>query len=284
MRSNSPPGLPVASLGPSIASIYGAKLKLAKSASIAISQSGKSPDIVAMAKAVREGGALTIAITNTAGSPLGRGLASCHRHPLRRWKRASPPPRPSWRRPSPGSRSSANGPATRRCLQRSANCPGISPARHRLRLDGGRRRASSAQFAVHPRPRALGGDRQRGGAQIQGDLRHACRGLQRGRGDARAAGAGRQGFSRCWRWPRGTSPSRRWPRPPTRWPARAPRSSSPRTAPARQPRLPFAATGHPLTDPLALIVSFYGFVEAFARHRGLNPDQPHNLRKVTETL
>ena len=33
-----------------------------------------------------------------------------------------------------------------------------------------------------------------------------------------------------------------------------------------------AATGHPLTDPLALIVSFYGFVEAFARQRGLNPD------------
>ena len=48
--------------------------------------------------------------------------------------------------------------------------------------------------------------------------------------------------------------------------------------------LPFAATGHPLTDPLALIVSFYGFVEAFARQRGLNPDEPRNLRKVTETI
>jgi glucosamine--fructose-6-phosphate aminotransferase (isomerizing) len=48
--------------------------------------------------------------------------------------------------------------------------------------------------------------------------------------------------------------------------------------------LPHAATGHPLTDPLTLIVSFYAFVEAFARHRGLNPDQPPNLRKVTETL
>ena len=45
-----------------------------------------------------------------------------------------------------------------------------------------------------------------------------------------------------------------------------------------------AATGHPITDPLTLIVSFYAFVEAFARHRGLNPDQPPNLRKVTETL
>ena len=48
--------------------------------------------------------------------------------------------------------------------------------------------------------------------------------------------------------------------------------------------LPHAATGHPLTDPLTLIVSFYAFVEAFARHRGLDPDQPPNLRKVTETV
>lgn len=49
-------------------------------------------------------------------------------------------------------------------------------------------------------------------------------------------------------------------------------------------RLPFAATGHPLTDPLSLITSFYAFVEAFARQRDYNPDQPRNLRKVTETV
>ena len=54
---------------------------------------------------------------------------------------------------------------------------------------------------------------------------------------------------------------------------------------ARSARLlPHVATGHPLTDPLTLIVSFYGFVEAFARHRGLDPDVPRNLRKVTETV
>ena len=39
-----------------------------------------------------------------------------------------------------------------------------------------------------------------------------------------------------------------------------------------------------LTDALALIVPFYGFVESLARHRGLNPDQPEKLNKVTETL
>lgn len=49
-------------------------------------------------------------------------------------------------------------------------------------------------------------------------------------------------------------------------------------------RLPFATTGHPITDPLALIVSFYGFVEAFSRYRGFNPDLPVALKKVTETV
>jgi glucosamine--fructose-6-phosphate aminotransferase (isomerizing) len=48
--------------------------------------------------------------------------------------------------------------------------------------------------------------------------------------------------------------------------------------------LPFAATGHPLTDALALVVPFYGFVEALSRHRGFDPDRPPHLRKVTETL
>ena len=56
------------------------------------------------------------------------------------------------------------------------------------------------------------------------------------------------------------------------------------TRPGAAKPLPFAATGHPITDPLALIVSFYGFVEALSRHRGLNPDVPPALKKVTETV
>jgi glucosamine--fructose-6-phosphate aminotransferase (isomerizing) len=48
-------------------------------------------------------------------------------------------------------------------------------------------------------------------------------------------------------------------------------------------RLPFVATGHPLTDSLALILPFYGLVEAWSRAKGLNPDAPVALKKVTET-
>ena len=63
-------GIPVASLGPSVASIYGVKLKLGSAATLSISQSGKSPDIVSMTNAARESGALTIAITNVIESDL----------------------------------------------------------------------------------------------------------------------------------------------------------------------------------------------------------------------
>ncbi|WP_207100213.1 SIS domain-containing protein [Paracoccus shandongensis] len=71
-------GIPVASLGPSIASIYRRPLHLAQAACIGISQSGRSPDIVEMIRAAGEGGALTVAITNAPDSPLAEGAA----HPL----------------------------------------------------------------------------------------------------------------------------------------------------------------------------------------------------------
>ncbi|WP_299732234.1 SIS domain-containing protein [uncultured Tateyamaria sp.] len=48
--------------------------------------------------------------------------------------------------------------------------------------------------------------------------------------------------------------------------------------------LPHTRTDHWLTDPIAAIVSFYGMVETVARARGINPDTPRHLKKVTETV
>ncbi|MEX0350659.1 MAG: SIS domain-containing protein [Paracoccaceae bacterium] len=48
--------------------------------------------------------------------------------------------------------------------------------------------------------------------------------------------------------------------------------------------LPHTRTDHWLTDPIAAIVSFYGMVEEVARNRGIDPDTPRHLRKVTETV
>ncbi len=66
-------GLACASLGPSIASLYHAPLSLANAVAIAISQSGRSPDIVAMQRAVKDARAATIALVNEEDSPLARG-------------------------------------------------------------------------------------------------------------------------------------------------------------------------------------------------------------------
>ena len=43
-------------------------------------------------------------------------------------------------------------------------------------------------------------------------------------------------------------------------------------------------TGHWLTDPIALIVSFYAMVERIAVGLGIDPDAPRHLNKVTETV
>ncbi len=49
-------------------------------------------------------------------------------------------------------------------------------------------------------------------------------------------------------------------------------------------RLPHVRTTHWMTDPVASIASFYGMVETVATRRGINPDAPRHLRKVTETV
>jgi glucosamine--fructose-6-phosphate aminotransferase (isomerizing) len=62
-------GLICASLGPSIASLYRAPLRLKHALAVTVSQSGRSPDIVAMQRAAREAGAFTLALVNDATSP-----------------------------------------------------------------------------------------------------------------------------------------------------------------------------------------------------------------------
>jgi glucosamine--fructose-6-phosphate aminotransferase (isomerizing) len=66
-------GVPCASIGPSIASLYRAPLRLDGALAITISQSGRSPDIVAMQAAAGRAGALTLALVNEVDSPVARG-------------------------------------------------------------------------------------------------------------------------------------------------------------------------------------------------------------------
>ena len=64
-------GLPVASLPPSLASIYHQPLRLQGALALVISQSGVSPDVVSMIDGAKQSGALTVALLNEPNSPVG---------------------------------------------------------------------------------------------------------------------------------------------------------------------------------------------------------------------
>jgi len=63
-------GIVTASLSPSIGSVYGAPLRLQGALFIAISQSGKSPDLLRNAEAAKAAGAHVVALVNVEDSPL----------------------------------------------------------------------------------------------------------------------------------------------------------------------------------------------------------------------
>lgn len=275
-------GLPVASIGPSIASIYGKDLRLNRAAAIAISQSGKSPDIVGMAQSARRSGAISIAITNTLGSPLAEasdftinlhagveqsvaatktfatsvvaGLAL-----LARWS---------------GDAALAAAVADLpNSLAKAVSCDwsdmiGALDGHNALYVLGRGPGFAIANEAALKFKETCGiqGESYSAAEVMHGPVSIVTPGYPvlalaaRDAAEASVAdmahklsGQGALAFL-----------------------------TSDRTGAAT--RLPFATTGHPITDPLALIVSFYGFVEALALHRGLDPDKPPMLKKVTETL
>ena len=64
-------GLIVALAAPSTITLYGARPDMADALVVGISQSGRSPDIVGVVEEARRQGALTVALTNDGASPLG---------------------------------------------------------------------------------------------------------------------------------------------------------------------------------------------------------------------
>ncbi len=68
-------GLPVALAAPSLFTVYERPPRLARALVIGVSQSGQSPDIVSVVTEAQRQGALTLAITNDAASPLAQAAA-----------------------------------------------------------------------------------------------------------------------------------------------------------------------------------------------------------------
>lgn len=275
-------GLPVASIGPSIASIYGKDLKLDRAVTIAISQSGKSPDIVGMTQSARRSGATTIAITNTAASPLAD--ASDFTIDLHAGVEKSVA-------------------ATKTFV--TSVVAGLALI---ARWSGDSALASAVNDLPETLAEAVACDWSQLVTALDGH--DALYVLGRGPGFAIANEAALKFKETCNIQAESYSAAEvmhgpvaivRPGYPVLGLAARDAAESSvadmahklagqgalaflTSSRPGAARALPFASTGHPITDPLALIVSFYGFVEQLSRHRGLNPDVPPALKKVTETV
>ena len=65
-------GVPTGLTSPSTFSVYGARVDFRDSLVVLVSQSGSSPDLLATEEAARAGGGLTVAVTNEPSSPLAR--------------------------------------------------------------------------------------------------------------------------------------------------------------------------------------------------------------------
>ncbi|MCA0272451.1 MAG: SIS domain-containing protein [Proteobacteria bacterium] len=275
-------GLPVASVGPSVSSIYGAKLKLPNALCISVSQSGKSPDIVDLAGAARAGGAMTLAITNDAASPLAQaadrvidimagpersvaatktfvtsavaGLALLAEWQQDRALLAAIAALPERLARACAADWGALGAvmATESSLFTIARGPsfamsGEAALKFKETCQVHAENYSSAE--VMHGPVSIVGD---GFPVLAFAAADAAEEAVAGIADA-MAGKGARVFAT---------------------------TNKVKSASV----LPAVRTDHWLTDPLALIVSFYAMVEKVAIARGINPDAPRHLRKVTETV
>ena len=70
-------GVPCASVGASVVSVYGGRLQAQDALCLTVSQSGRSPDIVALQQAAKQAGAVTVALVNVADSPAARAADIC---------------------------------------------------------------------------------------------------------------------------------------------------------------------------------------------------------------
>ena len=275
-------GLVVASVGPSVSSIYGARPRMSGALFITISQSGRSPDLVKLAEAAREDGALTVAFVNDAASPLAERCEVAiplHAGPeesvaatksylaslaallqlLSHWSADGDMGRAVLRLPDDlnealGMDWSAALPvlAERESLYVAGRGPGYAAAQEAaLKLKeacGIHAEAISAAELMHG-PLALAGPdlpvllfSQRD--QALASLAELADGLIARAVPVIAAGPGSWGTALT---------------------------------------LPSAAGLHPFAEPICLVQSFYGLAEALARTRGRDPDRPPHLEKVTKT-
>jgi glutamine---fructose-6-phosphate transaminase (isomerizing) len=275
----------VTSLPMSLLTLYGSRLQAEGLVSLAFSQSGQSPDLVEPTRTLREHGARTVAFVNAEGSPLA--AAAEHAIPLRAGIERSVAATKSYiAQLVAGARLVAEwqGDGELRAallrlpeaLEQAASLPwldavdALKDADRLFVIGRGTGLAVALEAALKFKETCGIQAEAFSGAEVQhGPMALVDEGYPllvfAPRGPAQAgllllAAQMRE---------RG---------------ARVLLAAPPADLPAGTPdALPLACSAHPDLDPIAVVQSFYPMVEALARARGRNPDQPKHLNKVTKT-
>ena len=276
-------GLACASLAPSIASLYHAPLRLSRAVAITISQSGRSPDIVAMQRAAKAAGATTIALVNDPASPAATDADA--RLPLRAGVERSVAATKSmiaslvagaalvahWSEDAdlsaalerlPAILDAARPDAPPEIADRLATANALfvigRGATFAVAMEAALKleETSAIHAAAFSSAEVLHGP----AGVVTQDFAVLC---------FAPTDAARDGFfetvDRLAAF--GAAPLLVDVAPHARWPT-----------------LVAADAGHPMVTPIAALHAFYRLAEATARRRGRNPDDPPNLMKVTRTV
>ncbi|MGI1663632.1 SIS domain-containing protein [Palleronia sp. KMU-117] len=275
-------GVPVASVGPSVASLYHAPLRLQGALCLTVSQSGKSPDIVAMARAAAQDGALTVAITNDPASPLAQvsdHVLDIHAGPeksvaatktfvtsavaglmlLAHWKGDAALLAALADLPDRLSRAVA--------VDWAAMRAGLTGKESLYTLGRGPVWAISNEAAL----------KFKEVCQIHAESYSSAEVLH---GPVSIVGEGFPVIA----FAAADAAEEALAQTADRMAATGATVFATTDRVQTATRLAHVRAGHPLLDPICLIASFYANVERLAVERGIDPDTPRHLRKVTETL
>ncbi|HAD15852.1 MAG TPA: hypothetical protein DCF81_02980 [Erythrobacter sp.] len=276
-------GRPVASLGPSLVSVYETQLRLEGMLYITVSQSGQSPDLLRCAQAAKAGGALVVGIINDPRSPLAAAADIVL--------------------------DMQAGPEHAVAATKSFLCTSTTF----VRLIAAITSSTAMEGALDRLPEQLtAGAAEPWGQQILAQFCEAQRAFIIGRGSGlgiaaeaalklkEVAGLHAEAFSAA-EVHHGPKAAVGVDSPVivlgSEDEARSSLDEAARALSAFGPAifgslvdvkgvtaLPTIRTGHFLTQPIAQAAAFYRFAEELSRRRGLDPDNPPSLNKVTKTI
>lgn len=275
-------GLAMASLGPSVSSVYGGNVQLAQALVISISQSGASPDILSVVESATKQGAVSVGLTNTAGSPLARISSSAI--------------------------DICAGPEKSVAATKTYVNSVLAGLLLLAEIGGDNELLKALEEVPDHFENAIGKDWDALADPIE--KRGSLYVIGRGPGLAVANEAALKFKETCQIHAEAYSSAEVMHGPVSIVEDDYPvlvlgvrdaaedglAEAADRMATQggvvfattdkvkRANRLEFEAAGHPLTDAITQIVSFYAFIEWFARGRGFNPDVPKHLKKVTQTV